>query len=95
MCAAQLVANRTIIIEEVDAGHCRSVPAAAGLSYQAPHMAQGPVLLLVLEEIFPMLSCLINMSLCRHSVTGEVKVKIMGIGRLAENGVIDSTVRML
>lgn len=30
---------------------------------------------------------------CRHSVEGDVRVRIFGIGRLAENGVIDSTVK--
>ena len=30
---------------------------------------------------------------CRHSVQGNVKVRIFGIGKLAENGVIESTVK--
>ena len=48
---AQLEAHRTIVIEAVDATHCR------------------------------------------HYVEGEVKVRMFGIGRLAENGVIESTVK--
>ena len=47
----QLDAHRTIVIEAVDATHCR------------------------------------------HSVVGDVKVRMFGIGRLAEKGVIDSTAK--
>lgn len=47
----QLEAQRTIVIEAIDATHCR------------------------------------------HSVEGQVKVRMFGIGRLAENGVIESTVK--
>ena len=43
--------------------------------------------MIVIEEI--------DATHCRHSVTGEVKVKIFGIGKLAENSVVDSTVSAL